>query len=109
MTHNPIDQTASVGDRLRQARLAAGLSQRELSGDGISFAFVSRIERGNRTPSVKMLRKLAARLDVSVHWLETGEADPAEQLAQLVLEEDGRGLGDQAMQLARRILQVSTV
>jgi transcriptional regulator with XRE-family HTH domain len=109
MTEIPFDQgtptAASVGARVRQARLEAGLSQRDLSATGISFAFISRIENGNRTPSVKALRKLAPRLGVSLHWLETGEHDPAERLAQLVLNEGGRGLGDEAIQLARQILQ----
>jgi hypothetical protein len=43
-------------------------------------------------------------LGVSVHWLETGEADPAEALARLVLEHRGRALPTAALRLARRVL-----
>jgi transcriptional regulator with XRE-family HTH domain len=48
------------------------LSQRDLSSPGVSYAYISRIEAGARTPSVKALRKLAQKLEVSVEYLETG-------------------------------------
>jgi tetratricopeptide (TPR) repeat protein len=48
------------------------LSQRDLSSPGVSYAYISRIEAGARTPSVKALRKLAQKLNVSVEYLETG-------------------------------------
>lgn len=96
---------ATVGDRIRQRRLELGLSQRELASDGVTYAYISRLEANARTPSVKALRKLAAKLDVSVHWLETGEQDPAEQLAQLVLEHQRRPLPRRAVTLARAVLQ----
>src|ERR671928_2018254 len=62
----------SVGMRLKRLRLERGLSQRELSGPGVSYAYISRIEAGARTPSVKALRMLARKLGVSVEYLETG-------------------------------------
>ncbi len=61
-----------VGARLKRLRLDRGLSQRDLSSPGVSYAYISRIEAGARTPSVKALRKLAQRLNVSVEYLETG-------------------------------------
>ena len=64
---------SQIGKRLREARLARGLSQRTLAAPGVSYAYISRVEAGNRNPSVKALRKLAQKLDVSVEWLETGE------------------------------------
>jgi tetratricopeptide (TPR) repeat protein len=48
------------------------LSQRDLSSPGVSYAYISRIEAGARTPSVKALRKLSQKLGVSVEYLETG-------------------------------------
>lgn len=45
-----------------------------------SHAYISRIEAGARQPSVRALRKLAAKLNVSVEWLETGEDRHAEAL-----------------------------
>src|SRR6266508_4807008 len=64
--------TESVGARLKRLRLQRGLSQRDLSSPGVSYAYISRIEAGARTPSVKALRKLSQKLKVSVEYLETG-------------------------------------
>ncbi|HEY6607023.1 MAG TPA: helix-turn-helix transcriptional regulator, partial [Gaiellaceae bacterium] len=64
--------TENVGARLKRLRLDRGLSQRDLSSPGVSYAYISRIEAGARTPSVKALRKLAQKLNVSVEYLETG-------------------------------------
>ncbi len=61
-----------VGARLKRLRLQKGFSQRDLSSPGVSYAYISRIEAGARTPSVKALRKLAQKLGVSVEYLETG-------------------------------------
>jgi transcriptional regulator with XRE-family HTH domain len=63
---------ARVGERIHQKRLELGLSQRELASEGVSYAYISRIEKGTRNPSVRALRQLAPRLGVSVEWLETG-------------------------------------
>src|SRR5213593_5245741 len=62
----------TIGERLKRLRLERGFSQRELSSPGVSYAYISRIEAGARTPSVKALRKLAQKLGVSVEYLETG-------------------------------------
>src|SRR6266545_2295049 len=64
--------TEGVGARLKRLRLQRGLSQRDLSSPGVSYAYISRIEAGARTPSVKALRKLSQKLKVSVEYLETG-------------------------------------
>src|SRR5256714_6513552 len=61
-----------MGARIRRLRLERGLSQRELSGPGVSYAYVSRIEAGQRDPSLKALRILARKLGVSLEHLETG-------------------------------------
>jgi transcriptional regulator with XRE-family HTH domain len=68
--------TETVGQRIRRLRLARGLSQRELSGPGVSYAYISRIENGGRKPSLKALRVLAGRLGVDPEYLETGSAVP---------------------------------
>jgi transcriptional regulator with XRE-family HTH domain len=62
----------TIGARLKRLRLQRGLSQRDLSSPGVSYAYISRIEAGARTPSVKALRKLSQKLGVSVEYLETG-------------------------------------
>jgi tetratricopeptide (TPR) repeat protein len=65
-------QTETIGERLRRLRGERGLSQRELSAPGVSYAYISRIEAGARRPSVKALRQLARKLGVSAEYLETG-------------------------------------
>lgn len=71
----------TIGQRLRRLRLSRGLSQRELAEPGVSYAYISRIESGNRQPSVKALRKLARTLGVSPEYLERGvDLAPREDL-----------------------------
>src|SRR5437763_4786585 len=72
-------QTEPIGVRLRRLRLERGLSQRDLSSPGVSYAYISRIEAGARTPSVKAMRLLAQKLGVTVEQLETGKRTPLEQ------------------------------
>jgi transcriptional regulator with XRE-family HTH domain len=68
----------TIGQRLKRLRLDRGLSQRELAAPGVSYAYISRIEAGTRQPSVKALRRLATKLEVSADYLETGsQIDPA--------------------------------
>jgi tetratricopeptide (TPR) repeat protein len=62
----------TIGERLRRLRLERGMSQRELAVPGVSYAYISRIEAGTRQPSVKALRKLAAKLQVTTEYLENG-------------------------------------
>src|SRR5256714_5686014 len=72
----------TIGQRLKRLRLDRHMSQRELAAPGVSYAYISRIEAGTRQPSVKALRRLAAKLGVSAEYLETGSellpADPRE-------------------------------
>jgi tetratricopeptide (TPR) repeat protein len=67
-----VDDPAAVGRRLREARERSGLSQRQLSFDGCSPAYISRIEAGERIPSLQLLREMGRRLGVSEDWLATG-------------------------------------
>jgi len=85
-------------------RLALGLTLREAAGTTLTAGFLSRLERGVRQPSTETLRRLAPTLQTSVHWLETGEHDPAEELARFVLSADGSTLPERAQELARMVL-----
>jgi transcriptional regulator with XRE-family HTH domain len=77
--------TETVGARVRRLRLARGLSQRALSGPGVSDAYISRIERGSRTPSLETLEYLAGRLGVDKEYLRDGRAIPAAKERELRL------------------------
>ncbi|MDP9306777.1 MAG: helix-turn-helix domain-containing protein [Actinomycetota bacterium] len=63
---------AKVGRRIKALRAERGLSQRDLAGPGMSYAYISRIEAGARTPSLSALIELADRLDTSALYLATG-------------------------------------
>jgi tetratricopeptide (TPR) repeat protein len=76
-----IDSPAAVGGRLREARRAAGLRQVDLTFPGCTTGYISRLERGERTPSLQVVRELARRLAVSEAWLARGdEARSADDL-----------------------------
>lgn len=63
-----------LGERLKQARLAAGLSQRQLCGDIITRNMLSQIENGSARPSMDTLRYLAGRLGKPVSYFLEEEA-----------------------------------
>ena len=52
----------SIGEKLRQARLEMGLSQRQLCGDVITRNMLSQIENGSARPSMDTLIYLAGQL-----------------------------------------------
>jgi transcriptional regulator with XRE-family HTH domain len=64
---------AKVGVRIKTLRLERGLSQRELAAPGMSYAYLSRIEAGERTPSLSALIDLADRLETSALYLAIGK------------------------------------
>lgn len=64
-----------LGERLRSARVARGLTQAELAGESVSAAYVSRIEGGNRRPTLAVLAEFAERLDVPIDRLLYGVSD----------------------------------
>ena len=61
-----------LGERLRQLRIAAGLTQTELAEGRCSKEYVSQIERGKTRPTAETLRWMAARLGVDASFLESG-------------------------------------
>ena|SRR5947209_11319544 len=73
----PSREEETIGQRIRRLRLERGLSQRELSGPGVSYAYISRIEHDDRKPSEKAMRHLAVKLGVSADYIETGRPVPA--------------------------------
>ena len=57
-----------LGEKLRQARMDAGLSQRQLCGEVITRNMLSLIEHGSAKPSMETLKLLAARLGKPVSY-----------------------------------------
>ncbi|MGZ4385658.1 MAG: helix-turn-helix domain-containing protein [Gaiellaceae bacterium] len=81
----------TVGERIRRLRRERGLSQREISGPGVTHAHISRIESGSRVPSVKAIRVIARQLGISPEYLETGsDIAPRERLELRLADADLR-------------------
>ena len=57
-----------LGEKIRKARLEAGLTQRQLCGGEITRNMLSLIENGSAKPSMKTLQYLAAKLEKSVSY-----------------------------------------
>lgn len=75
-----VDDPVKVGQRVRESRDRLGISQRELAFPGCTAAYISRIEKGERVPSLQILREFAVRLDVSETFLARGEDQGATSL-----------------------------
>src|SRR6266700_7123949 len=69
----PQRVSSGLGSRLRQLRVAAGLTQSDLAGDRFSKEYVSQIERGKTRPTPQTLAWIAERLGVDSSYLETGQ------------------------------------
>jgi transcriptional regulator with XRE-family HTH domain len=71
MSKGKVGKTVeSLGDYLREQRLASRLSLRQLAEQvGVSNPYLSQIERGLRRPSAEVLQQLAKALRISAEQL----------------------------------------
>ena len=76
-----------IGTRLRQLRVAKGLTQRELAAPRYTHSYVSTIEAGRRQPSRKALEHFATRLGVGIEELVTGRPPDLRARLELRLQE----------------------
>ena len=66
-TYDATRLALEVGEKVRDAREAAGLSQRDLAGRmGTSQAAVARLEAGGVGATLTTLQKVAAALDLKI-------------------------------------------
>src|SRR5919109_1941894 len=82
-----------LGERLRQLRVAAGMTQTDLAGDRFSKEYVSQIERGKTRPTRETIQWLADRLGVDAGFLANG------------VSADERGRVDSALARADALLE----
>src|SRR5579864_6662200 len=82
-----------LGERLRQLRVSAGLTQTELAGERFSKEYVSQIERGKTRPTRETIEWLAHRLGVDAGFLANG------------VSADERGRVDAALARAEALLE----
>lgn len=71
-----------LGNKIKAARIEAGLSQRQLCGEKITRNMLSQIENGSAHPSMKTLRYLAQQLGKPISFFleEQTVAFPQEQM-----------------------------
>jgi transcriptional regulator with XRE-family HTH domain len=81
-----VTDMTEVSDRVRELRLAAGLSQTALAGEAFSPSYISLIEAGRRVPTDAALEVLATRLDTTVDYLKHGDTAPSEARARLEVD-----------------------
>jgi len=82
-----------LGERLRQLRVAAGMTQTELAGERFSKEYVSQIERGKTRPTRETVNWLAERLGVDAGYLANG------------VSADERGRVDSALARAEALIE----
>jgi len=80
----------TLGEKVRQARKSAGLTQRVLAGGDLSESFVSMLEHDKVRPSLETLRVIADRLNVPLGDLLDADPPPRRQVT--VKIEEGNGL-----------------
>jgi tetratricopeptide (TPR) repeat protein len=81
------------------------LTQRDLSFEGCTAAYVSRIEAGARVPSLQILREFGKRLGVSADYLATGHDAVGDLSSDLLEAEVSLQLGDE--QRARELYEAA--
>lgn len=68
-----------IGERLKKARLAKGLTQENLAEDlNISIAYLSRIETGTTKINLKRLSEICKLLDISEAKILSGVSDDSQ-------------------------------
>jgi len=66
----------TLGQRIREARVERGMTQKQLVDGHITRNMLSKIENDSAMPSMRTLEYLAARLEVSPAFLMQGEENP---------------------------------
>jgi tetratricopeptide (TPR) repeat protein len=84
----------SLGERVRQLRIARGLTQTGLAGERFSKEYVSQIERGKTRPTGETIEWLAGRLGVDRTFLETGVSSSERERVESVIARAEAALED---------------
>ena len=92
-----------LGQKLRQARVEAGITQRQLCGETITRNMLSQIENGSAKPSMQTLRYLAGKLGKPVAWFL--EEDSAISANLQVIVSARRAFSQKDWESCREILQ----
>jgi len=77
---------ALLGQRIRNARVAAGMTQSQVAGEDVSTAYISRIEDGQRRPEASLLERMAGRMNTTLEELLLGVTKNQEAELQVELD-----------------------
>ena len=80
-----VPRSPRLGERLRQLRVAAGLTQTDLASDRFSKEYISQIERGKTRPTTETIEWLALRLGVDAGFLQSGVSADERSRAEAIL------------------------
>ena len=80
-----LPRGSRLGERLRQLRVSAGLTQTDLAGERFSKEYISQIERGKTCPTQETIDWLAARLGVDATFLANGVSTDERARAEAIL------------------------
>lgn len=80
-------ECALIGRRIKEARQKLGLTQEELGERArLHYSYIGQVERGNKVPSLKTLKKIALALNIRLEALledsRDREISPENLLAQ---------------------------
>src|SRR5277367_7118618 len=76
------DYLRRLGERVREARARRGMTRRILSRDSrVSERYLAQLETGQGNISILLLRQIAQALDLPMHALLQGAAEPTANLA----------------------------
>lgn len=95
----------TVGEDIRSLRKTRGLTLAQLAADvGRSIGWLSQIERGQTTPSVRDLGQLAERLEVSISFFFRSAARAPEEQGLVLRAADQPTIGSDATGLTEELL-----
>lgn len=96
-----------LGEKIRAARLGAGLSQRQLCGEEITRNMLSLIENGSARPSMKTLEYLARKLGKPLSYFLDAHAEEKQTLGEswVLLNRAEEALNQGRQELARDLLE----
>lgn len=91
----------TFGEKLREARIAKGLTQNELGGNKYSTSYVSLLERAQRQPTLAMTRHFAGILGIDAElvasWIDQPQGDSGGLSAAVLHANSAWNLKDQAL------------
>ena len=96
---------STLGERIKKQRLKLRLTQEQLGEvSDVTSAYIGQIERNERTPSLKRLKKIAKQLNVSVEYLAVGTRTQS-SLSEEILSEL-QGIDEKQITLIAEIIRI---